>query len=308
MANMFYNCYSLISLKIEELNLSKLEKTDNMFYRCTSLQYLNLTNFYSNITSSNGMFRDCNSNLIYCIDDTKEYKFLFDLNNFRKSCSDMCTKYFSKKYIIENKTCIDTCANEIIYKYDFNNICLENCPNNTILANDNITCNSIEDNKNNKNIIIIISIVGGVIILVSIIVIFVIIYRKRAIKNNNNQETLLEHNRREQNRTTNVRTTRELVNINTRENEKIKIIFNFNQERTEIFKSRKTSLKNLISSYIKRKHFQNKQMIIFMFDGKSISYDEAVNDDRKIGVLFPGDIKEKEILVCDWTSRATQSP
>ena len=84
-------------------------------------------------------------------------------------------------------------------------------------------------------------------------------------------------------------------------NEKIKIIFNLNQERTEIFKLRQTSLKNLIISYTKRKQFENKKMIFFMLDGKTISCDEAINDDRKLSEFIPEDLKEKEILVYDWT-------
>jgi hypothetical protein len=149
MASMFYNCHSLISLKIEELNLSNLKNTDNMFFSCSSLKYLNLSNFYSNITTAAGMFSNCNKNLIYCIDDKKEYRILSELKNYRKSCSDMCTKYYSKKYIKESNSCIDSCSTEIIYKYDFNNTCLENCPNDTILANDNVSCILIEDNEKN---------------------------------------------------------------------------------------------------------------------------------------------------------------
>ena len=273
-----------------------------------------------------------------------------------------------------------------MYKYDFNNICLENCPNNTILAIDNVTCNLIEDNEKNttnnnttnnnttnnnstnndttnnnttnnnttnnnttnnnttnndtsnndtfnnntinnntsinntsnnnkdntnnsnekKNFIIIISIASGVLILTVIIFFIVRICRKRAINNNNN-ETLLEHKSRKKNRTKNIHPHRELQNINIIENEKIKIIFNFNQERTEISKLRQTSLKNLIISYIKRKQFKNNKMIFFLFDGKSISYDEAINDDRKLSEFIPKDLKEKEILVNDWTSFISKS-
>ena len=42
-------------------------------------------------------------------------------------------------------------------------------------------------------------------------------------------------------------------------------------------------------------------MIFFLFDGKRISYDEAINDDRKLSEVIHKDLKEKEILVYDWT-------
>ena len=107
---------------------------------------------------------------------------------------------------------------------------------------------------------------------------------------------------RKKNKTNYVNSLRELQNISTEEDEqeKINIIFYFNQEKTEIFKHRYTSLKNLITSYLKRENFQNKEMIIFLLDGNKISYNEAINDDRKLNKLIPDDIKEKEILVYDW--------
>ena len=48
-------------------------------------------------------------------------------------------------------------------------------------------------------------------------------------------------------------------------------------------------------------------MIFFLFDGKSISYDEAINDDRKLSEFIPKDLKEKEILVINWTSFISKS-
>ena len=300
-------------MKIEELNLSKLNNIDYMFYNCTTLKYLNLTNFYSNITSSKEMLINCNSDLIYCIDDTKEYQFLSQLINYRKNCSDMCIKYYSKKYVKESNSCIDSCSTEIIYKYDYNNICLEKCPNNTILSNDNIKCNSIktEDNENkdnennNKITVFIIAIVVCVLIFILIIIFIVKICRRRKIKNNDN-ETLLEQTNIKNEEAKNAHIEREMQNI-TRENEKIKIIFNFNQERTEILKPRRTSFKDLIIYYLKKKHFKNNEMIIFIFDGQKISYEEAINDDKKLSEFIPSDINEKEILVYDWTSLASQS-
>ena len=93
----------------------------------------------------------------------------------------------------------------------------------------------------------------------------------------------------------------ELQNIN------VKIIFNFNQERIEIFKRRQTSLKNVIISYQKKKQFENKENIFFIFDGETISYEDAINDDRKLSEFIPNDLKEKEILVYDWSTFVTES-
>ena len=42
---------------------------------------------------------------------------------------------WKKNLIREKKKCIDTCENDDIYKYEYNNTCYKECPNNTI-AND----------------------------------------------------------------------------------------------------------------------------------------------------------------------------
>ena len=112
----------------------------------------------------------------------------------------------------------------------------------------------------------------------------------------------------------------ELQNINTIDNEVVlaapeerigddlvKIIFNFNQERIEILKPLQASLKDLIISYQKKKQFENKENIFFMFDGETISYEDAINDDRKLSEFIPNDLKEKEILVYDFSTFVTES-
>ena len=291
MSNMFYFCISLISLKIEELNLSKLKNINYMFFNCFSLKYLNLSNFYSNITSATGMLESCNKNLIYCIDDKREYNILSELQNYTKSCGDICIKYLSKKYLKENNSCIDSCANEIKYKYDFNSICLEKCPNNTVLGNDNFTCSSIKNDDKGINLILLFSIIFVVIIFALTIILISIKCRKKKIINNDN-EILIDHHQRE---------------FQNRENDTIKIIFSLNQERTVIFKHRQTSFRNLILSFKERKQIKNTQMLIFMLDGIKLNYNEAINNDRKLSEFIPEDITEKIILVYDWASFASES-
>ena len=41
------------------------------------------------------------------------------------------------KLIIAKKRCIDDCSKDNIYKFEYNNLCYENCPNGTYLLNDN---------------------------------------------------------------------------------------------------------------------------------------------------------------------------
>ena len=109
MSYMFYYCISLISLislYIDQFNVTNVNNFNYMFYYCISLISLNLTNFNSNSNYIYGsMLGNCNPNLEYCIDDNKTYKFL--LNGYKKDCSNICIKYNSKKYIIEENLCVD---------------------------------------------------------------------------------------------------------------------------------------------------------------------------------------------------------
>jgi hypothetical protein len=83
------------------------------------------------------MFLIINPDLIYCIDDEKDYIFLHELQNNYKNCSIICIEYNSKKYIIENNLCIDSCSSDKYYKYEYNNICYNECPENTHISSYN---------------------------------------------------------------------------------------------------------------------------------------------------------------------------
>ena len=126
------------------------------------------------------MFLNCNPNLLYCLDEQKDYKILSQTQKFRQNCQEICTIYNLKKYIIEDNFCIDNCSTEIMYKYDYNNICYESCPNNTYLAKDKYTCISIIKNKNNNNsTFIIIGIITGIAIIIIVVVVIIIIIQIR---------------------------------------------------------------------------------------------------------------------------------
>ena len=59
---MFYNCSSLNSLDLSNFNTNNVTKMSYMFYNCSSLTFLNLSNFNTNnVTNMSGMFSDCSS-------------------------------------------------------------------------------------------------------------------------------------------------------------------------------------------------------------------------------------------------------
>jgi surface protein len=163
MEYMFYNCNSLISLNIEQFDLSSVSNLKYIFSKCSSLISLNLSNFYTinNTDNITGILTNCNPNLKYCINDNKTYdnRFLDSLKYFSKNCSELCIIMNKKKYIKDKYLCIDNCSSEALYEY--NNICYEECPNNVecipinsdIKTYDttNIFNTDIEDTTNNIN-------------------------------------------------------------------------------------------------------------------------------------------------------------
>ena len=60
--NWFFDCTSLTSLNLSNLDTSNVRNMSNMFYLCTSLTSLNLSNLdTSNVRDMNGMFNGCTS-------------------------------------------------------------------------------------------------------------------------------------------------------------------------------------------------------------------------------------------------------
>ena len=102
-----------------------------MFYNCYSLISLNLNNFQiSNSTNTNYTFDGCNQNVIYCFNNS-EYNFLnhnFKDNN--NNCSHICFSN-SKKIILDLKQCVSNCSEEINYNLKYNDICYKTCPKKT---------------------------------------------------------------------------------------------------------------------------------------------------------------------------------
>ena len=71
--------------------------------------------------------------------ETCDYYFYFDLNKYHCTENKMCPEKYNK-LIINQSRCIDNCQNENIYKYEYNNICLEECPLNTSSNENNFIC------------------------------------------------------------------------------------------------------------------------------------------------------------------------
>ena len=139
MCYMFKECKSLTYLDLSGFDTSKVTTILEMFYNDNSLLYLNLYSFkIKNSVKKFSAFDNVNSDIKYCIYDIDTKKYLLGINAI-SNCSD---DYFKKN---EN-TDLDTNICDI-NKYEYNNICLDKCPNGTIMNNNKCEDNSCKINS-----------------------------------------------------------------------------------------------------------------------------------------------------------------
>ena len=55
-----------------------------------------------------------------------------EVSQYENSCLKVCI-INSKKFILDLEICVDNCFNELVYKYEYNNICYSQCPERTQL-------------------------------------------------------------------------------------------------------------------------------------------------------------------------------
>ena len=75
-----------------------------------------------------------------------KYYYYNSLNRYKCTEDDFCPK--DKNLLIKEKgRCIDKCKNDNIYKYQYDTLCLKECPNGTIKDEINFIC---KDENNNE--------------------------------------------------------------------------------------------------------------------------------------------------------------
>ena len=166
---MFYYCRSLESLYIDNFDVSSAKNLNYMFYSCQSLISLNLSNFNFNADNYTEMFKGCNPNLEYCIDDKKYYKFLELVSDYKNNCTDICINWNSKKYIKEENLCVDKGPSQYGYKYNQ-------------LRSNQEQANTTTSQSEKKNLIGIITVIVAGFDGLGIIAIIIIIIAKRRAK------------------------------------------------------------------------------------------------------------------------------
>ena len=88
--SMFYECSSLKSLDLSNFNTSKMTAAAYMFQGCSSLKSLNLSNFdTSNIQVANGMFKGCSSLKSLDLSNFNTSKITAAVDTMFKDCNNL---------------------------------------------------------------------------------------------------------------------------------------------------------------------------------------------------------------------------
>ena len=116
----------------------------NFFKNCKSLEYIKLNNFIEgNDIIINKIFEGVPDNITYCsINMENMPKIIRELNNKSYTINDCSDdwKTKTKKSIDDKNICVYECSEDDTYIYQYKNKCYKNCPEGTILSNDNKKC------------------------------------------------------------------------------------------------------------------------------------------------------------------------
>ena len=132
MEGMFANA-KIISIDVSNFDISKVTSMSYMFSNCTHLISLDISNFDFNFSKSvDHIFYLMNSKIKFCSNNITSSLLREELKraNIIENCNDLCFSNNINKFIISNASCIDNCQNSN-YKYEYNNICLSECPSGT---------------------------------------------------------------------------------------------------------------------------------------------------------------------------------
>ena len=135
MSYMFNNCFNLKYLNIPNFITLNLTKMPMMFFNLSSLIYLNIYSLeINNNTDMSSTFSSPSPYLKICANQNQMKAYLSTLSYITyNNCSDICFNPNIKLDIGKNE-CIISCKDNG-YQFEYNNICYNQCPENTHYVN-----------------------------------------------------------------------------------------------------------------------------------------------------------------------------
>ena len=111
MSSMFYDCSALKSLDLTNFNTANVENMNYMFDGCSALESLNLTNFNTaEVTDMSYMFKGCSALTSLDLTNFNTAKVKYMRNMF-EGCSALTTIYVSDKFVTSQVTYSDDMFN-----------------------------------------------------------------------------------------------------------------------------------------------------------------------------------------------------
>ncbi|WP_418851753.1 BspA family leucine-rich repeat surface protein [Prevotella sp.] len=111
MSYMFYDCSALKSLDLTNFNTAKVEYMNYMFDGCSALESLNLTNFNTaEVTNMSYMFKGCSALTSLDLTNFNTAKVEY-MSNMFEGCSALTTIYVSDKFVTSQVTYSDDMFN-----------------------------------------------------------------------------------------------------------------------------------------------------------------------------------------------------
>jgi hypothetical protein len=140
MNKMFYNGINLKSINFKNINSESLGTMYQMFYNCSSLEYLNIYSLIEDVQSIHEMFEGVSDNFTFCIKENENIPNIFQLiknmNATIRDCSEQCYGDNNKRIEIPDKKLC--CRN-----YEHNGNCVDNCPGRTIPNEETKKCDHL---------------------------------------------------------------------------------------------------------------------------------------------------------------------
>jgi len=138
MQAMFNGCQSLTSLDLSNFNVSENTNIEKMFYSCSNLEFINLYSFNEEILKSFvKIFEKVPINIVFCLNENINKDNISQIKALSCHVIYCSEDWKSKQKIIisDTQNCIENCEKTELYKYEYNGICVENCPNGYIYDN-----------------------------------------------------------------------------------------------------------------------------------------------------------------------------
>ena len=130
----------MTSLELGNLDTSKVTDMSNMFYNCYSLTSLNLNSFNkASLSSYSDMFFNL-TNLKFCINNEVD-EIKSQLSSYTElNCDELCSQDSTNKFIEEKNKCINNCFLDDTYILEYDNKCLQTCPESTYYNFEQTAC------------------------------------------------------------------------------------------------------------------------------------------------------------------------